>query len=90
MQLKNLFPSNNLSELVTFQVSNQTILSKERVIPVEALQGFYTHDGLESTLKISSLKFGAITMLGIFSGYIMQSHLDKMKKFCFNGLRSSL
>lgn len=38
-------------------------------------------DGLEYTWIISSLNFGATTMLGVFCGYIMQSHSEKMKKF---------
>jgi predicted acyltransferase len=38
-------------------------------------------DGLEYTWIISSLNFAATTMLGVFCGYMMQSHLDKMKKF---------
>ncbi len=39
------------------------------------------HDGLEYTWIISSLNFGATTMLGVFCGYIMQSKTEKMKKF---------
>jgi len=37
-------------------------------------------DGLEYTWIISSLNFGATTMLGVFSGYIMQSLSSKSKK----------
>jgi len=37
-------------------------------------------DGLDYTWLISSLNFGATTMLGVFSGYIMQSHAEKLKK----------
>lgn len=39
------------------------------------------HDGLNYTWIISSLNFGATTMLGVFCGYMMQSHLDKINKF---------
>ena len=39
------------------------------------------HDGLQYTWIISSLNFGATTMIGVFCGYMMQSHLEKMKKF---------
>jgi predicted acyltransferase len=39
------------------------------------------HDGLEYTWIISSLNFGATTMIGVFCGYIMQSKTEKMKKF---------
>jgi predicted acyltransferase len=38
-------------------------------------------DGLEYSWIISSLNFGASTMLGVFSGYLMQANTDKMKKF---------
>ena len=40
-------------------------------------------DGLEYTWIISSLNFGATTMLGVFCGYIMQSHREKIEKFSF-------
>ena len=40
-------------------------------------------DGLEYTWIISSLNFGATTMLGVFCGYIMQSCNEKMKKFSY-------
>jgi predicted acyltransferase len=49
------------------------------------------HDGLEYTWIISSLNFAATTMLGVFSGYIMQSQLEKKKKFwCYILLGVSL
>lgn len=38
------------------------------------------HDATEYTWIISSLNFGATTMLGVFCGYMMQSHLDKKVK----------
>jgi predicted acyltransferase len=38
-------------------------------------------DGLDYTWIISSLNFGATTMLGVFCGYIMQSKTEKIKKF---------
>jgi predicted acyltransferase len=38
-------------------------------------------DGLQYSWIISSLNFAATTMLGVFCGYMMQSNLDKMKKF---------
>ncbi len=41
------------------------------------------HDGLEYTWIISSLNFGATTMLGVFSGYIMQSQLEKTRRFWY-------
>jgi len=38
-------------------------------------------DGLDYTWIVSSLNFGATTMLGVFCGYILQSGLPKLKKF---------
>lgn len=38
-------------------------------------------DGLDYTWIISSLNFGATTMLGVFCGYILQSGESKLKKF---------
>ena len=38
-------------------------------------------DGLDYTWIVSSLNFGATTMLGVFCGYILQSGLSKLKKF---------
>ena len=37
-------------------------------------------DGLQYSWVISSLNFGVTTMLGVFSGYMMQSDTEKMKK----------
>jgi predicted acyltransferase len=39
------------------------------------------HDGQQYAWIIPSLNFGATTMLGVFSGYMMQSNAEKMKKF---------
>jgi predicted acyltransferase len=39
------------------------------------------HDGQDYTWIISSLNFGATTMLGVFCGYILQSRQPLMKKF---------
>lgn len=38
-------------------------------------------DGLDYTWIVSSLNFGATTMLGVFCGYILQSGVSKLKKF---------
>jgi predicted acyltransferase len=38
-------------------------------------------DGLDYTWILSSLNFGATTMLGVFCGYILQSGLSKYTKF---------
>jgi len=38
-------------------------------------------DGLDYTWIVSSLNFGATTMLGVFCGYILQSGVSKIKKF---------
>lgn len=38
-------------------------------------------DGYDYTWIISSLNFGATTMLGVFSGYILQATISKIKKF---------
>ncbi len=40
-------------------------------------------DGLEYTWIISSINFGATTMLGVFCGYIMQSLASKTKKLAY-------
>ena len=37
-------------------------------------------DGLDYTWIVSSLNFGATTMLGVFCGYILQSGVSQMKK----------
>jgi len=37
-------------------------------------------DGLDYTWIISSINFGATTMLGVFTGYMLQSGLSQMKK----------
>lgn len=39
------------------------------------------NDGLDYTWIVSSLNFGATTMLGVFCGYIMQSGISKNAKF---------
>jgi predicted acyltransferase len=39
------------------------------------------HDGQDYTWIISSLNFGATTMLGVFTGYILQSQNLQMVKF---------
>jgi len=39
------------------------------------------HDGQDYTWIISSLNFGATTMLGVFSGYILQSKKTQMVRF---------
>ena len=38
-------------------------------------------DGYDYTWIVSSLNFGATTMLGVFCGYILQSGVSKIKKF---------
>ena len=38
-------------------------------------------DGYDYTWIVSSLNFGATTMLGVFCGYILQSRVSKIKKF---------
>ncbi len=39
------------------------------------------HDGLQYTWILTSLGFSATTMLGVFSGYLLQSNLNQVKKF---------
>lgn len=59
----------------TFTMSNNAALSFDHWV----LGRF--HDGLQYTWILTSLGFAATTMLGVFCGYLLQSKLDRVKKF---------
>ena len=69
-----LIPINGSTEGAYSQWGNVAYLFDRRVL------GQF-HDGQDYTWIISSLNFGATTMLGVFSGYMLQSEKPAIVKF---------
>jgi predicted acyltransferase len=69
-----LIPVNGTTQGAYSQWSNVAYVFDRQVL------GMF-HDGQDYTWIISSLNFGATTMLGVFTGYILQSQKSQVIKF---------
>ena len=69
-----LIPVNGTTQGAYSQWSNVAYIFDRQVL------GMF-HDGQDYTWIISSLNFGATTMLGVFTGYILQSQKSQAVKF---------